>query len=101
MERYNIKIQNMDQPLIVYRDKQNPNKKTCLIPELLNMTGLTNHQRADLQLMKDVAKFTRLTPEARNREILTLQGQLIAPLREKNIILDQDQRVPVNPILVS
>jgi aubergine-like protein len=84
----------------VYRDKRNPDKKTCLIPELLNMTGLTNQQRADWRLMKDVAEFTKLTPEARNREILTLQGQLTAPLREKNIILDQDQRVAVNSILL-
>lgn len=40
--RYNISIQNRGQPLIVYKDKRNPDKITFLVPELMKMTGLTD-----------------------------------------------------------
>ena len=36
-----------------------------LVPELCNLTGLTDTMRADFKVMKDVAQFTRVTPTQR------------------------------------
>ena len=46
------------------RDGQGP---TILIPELCNMTGLTDQMKADFRVMKDVAQFTRVTPNQRQQ----------------------------------
>ena len=43
--------------------------KVCLLPELCYLTGMTEAQRADFRIMKDVAEFTRLNPE-RKHEVL-------------------------------
>ena len=37
--------------------------KITLVPELCIAVGLTDAQRADFRVMKDVADFTRLSPE--------------------------------------
>ena len=37
----------------------------ALIPELCNLTGLTDQMKADFKVMKDVAQFTRVTPTQR------------------------------------
>ena len=36
-----------------------------LVPELCNMAGLTNEQRANFALMKAMAEYTRQTPDKR------------------------------------
>jgi aubergine-like protein len=33
-----------------------------LVPELMKLTGLTDEQRSDFELMKQLAEFTKLTP---------------------------------------
>lgn len=38
----------------------------CLIPELCQLTGLTEDQRSNFRLMKDVATYTRITPNQRH-----------------------------------
>lgn len=43
--------------------------------------------------MKDVAEYTKINPEERNKEIMSLQYQIQGPLRERNINLESDQRV--------
>lgn len=37
----------------------------CLIPELSYLTGLTDNMRNDFKVMKDVAQYTRVTPNQR------------------------------------
>lgn len=41
-------------------------EKVYLIPELLKPTGLTDELRKDFHAMRDIAKFTKLTPNFRN-----------------------------------
>ena len=42
-------------------------KFLALVPELCNMTGLTESMKSDFKVMKDVAMFTRITPDQRQK----------------------------------
>ncbi|KAL4512578.1 hypothetical protein ABPG72_020415 [Tetrahymena utriculariae] len=71
-ERYGIQIKDMKQPLLVHKRKYreaNTNvqivEDVYLIPEICNMTGMTDEQRANYQAMKEVATHTKLTPQER------------------------------------
>ena len=55
----------MKQPLLLSIDKRNPDKKFYLIPELVCMTGLTDDQRGDFNLMKELAIYTKKEPGER------------------------------------
>ena len=46
-------------------------KTIALVPELCNLTGLTDQMKADFKVMKDVAQFTRVTPTQRQKVRLT------------------------------
>ena len=47
-----------------------------LIPELCNMTGLTDKMKADFRLMKAVAQHTKLIPEERRKKVLEFVSEL-------------------------
>ncbi|KAJ8714986.1 hypothetical protein PYW08_004967 [Mythimna loreyi] len=70
---YGIEIKDWDQPLLISRDsKRMPGQEKptdfmiCLIPELCQLTGLTDDQRSNFRLMKDVATYTKITPNQRH-----------------------------------
>jgi len=70
LEKYNKKITDTQQPLLVSMPKIREARggvsgPVFLVPELCNMTGLTDAQRADFKLMKDMADYTRQTPDKR------------------------------------
>ncbi|XP_066151998.1 piwi-like protein Ago3 [Euwallacea fornicatus] len=78
--QYNITIRDHDQPLLLNRKKVKKSGSTeledrmvCLIPELSFLTGLTDTMRSDYKVMKDVAMYTRVTP---NQRILALRTYL-------------------------
>ncbi|XP_044254277.1 piwi-like protein Ago3 [Tribolium madens] len=77
-EHHNITIEDVDQPLLINRQvRQVQDSKVehmvCLIPELCYLTGLTDVMRNDFKVMKDVAAFTRITP---NQRMLALRTYL-------------------------
>jgi aubergine-like protein len=52
-------------------------KKTIyLIPELMNMTGLTDQMRNNGRLMKALAEYTKLSPYKRMEEIRRTSDKL-------------------------
>ena len=56
-ERYKIKIEDPGQPLLISNPdarmrRQGITEPIKLVPELCNMTGLSDEQRADFKLMK-------------------------------------------------
>ena len=63
-EKYNIVIEDKKQPLLVSRAKRKTKEEEdigkflLLVPELCNLTGLTDDMRSDFRVMKDVAQFT-------------------------------------------
>ena len=68
---YNLDIKDLKQPLLVSRAKRKTKeeedvaKTIALVPELCNLTGLTDQMKSDFKVMKDVAQFTRVTPMQR------------------------------------
>ncbi|XP_068908412.1 piwi-like protein Ago3 isoform X2 [Tenebrio molitor] len=77
-QHHNITIGDVDQPLLINRQVRQINDATvetmiCLVPELCYLTGLTDTMRSDFKVMKDVAAYTRITP---NQRMLALRTYL-------------------------
>lgn len=70
-EKYGIEIGDKKQPMLVSRarrktkEEEDVAKTIALVPELCNLTGLTDQMKSDFKVMKDVAQFTRVTPMQR------------------------------------
>lgn len=54
-ERYGVTINDQSQPLIISKDRRT-GKQIVLVPELCDMTGLTDEMRANFNLMRDLAQ---------------------------------------------
>ncbi|XP_075119109.1 piwi-like protein 1 [Leptodactylus fuscus] len=71
--QYNINIKDLKQPLIGNIPRRTKpgvtNGTIILIPELCNLTGLTDRMRSDFNVMKDLAVHTRLPPDQRERQV--------------------------------
>lgn len=52
--RYNENVSDPNQPLLINKDRKTGNE-VALVPELCQLTGLTDTMRADFRLMKDLA----------------------------------------------
>lgn len=69
--RYNENITDANQPLLINKDRKTGNE-VALIPELCQLTGLTDSMRADFRLMKDLAQIVHTNAEAKIKEIKNL-----------------------------
>ena len=54
--RYNEDVSDLNQPLLINKDRKTGNE-VALIPELCQLTGLSDAMRADFRLMKDLAQI--------------------------------------------
>lgn len=70
-KHYNIDIHDLEQPLLVNRMKSRVRGQgeveymVCLVPELCYLTGLTDEMKNDFRVMKNIAMYTRITPNQR------------------------------------
>jgi len=70
-ERYNKAINDLKQPLIISMPKLREERSgeatgpVFLVPELVYMTGLSEEQRSNFQLMKNLGEYTRQDPKKR------------------------------------
>ncbi|XP_034472426.1 protein argonaute-3 [Drosophila innubila] len=70
---HNINIKDDRQPLLISIKQQRKNEtltkeeeiRYCLIPELCYLTGLHDETRADQKIMREIATFTRVSPNQR------------------------------------
>lgn len=69
--RYNEDIADANQPILINKDRRTGNE-VALIPELCQLTGLTDAMRADFRLMKDLAQIVHTNAEAKIKEIKNL-----------------------------
>ena len=69
--RYNENISDMNQPLLINKDRRTGNE-VALLPELCQLTGLTDAMRADFRLMKDLAQIVHTNADAKIKEIKNL-----------------------------
>jgi len=63
----------MNQPLLINKDRRTGNE-VSLIPELCQLTGLTDAMRANFNLMKDLAQIVHTNAEAKIKEIKNLMN---------------------------
>jgi len=71
-EKYDKKISDPRQPLLVAKPTMKERRAGAegpvfLVPELCHMTGLSEEQRANFPLMKDLAQYTRQDPKTRQQ----------------------------------
>ena len=72
-KHYGITIKDEKQPMLINRAKKKTAEEAdvakliALVPELCNLTGLTDQMKNDFRVMKDVALFTRVTPNQRQQ----------------------------------
>ena len=79
--RYEIKITDLKQPLLVSRPKAKDMKRGMtgplhLLPEHCAITGLSDEMRANFTIMKDLAVHTRISPTERVNQLQKFMGDL-------------------------
>ncbi|XP_050425877.1 piwi-like protein Ago3 [Adelges cooleyi] len=74
---YNINIKSAKQPMLISKLKKKDmvkgtveNDTICLVPELCNMTGLTEAMKADFRLMKEIQRHVSITPDVRQAALV-------------------------------
>lgn len=90
MQRYNLRIADLQQPMLVSRTKAREIRAgmpeiICLVPELCHMTGLTDAQKNNFQLMKALGDHTRVDPHRRIEKLIKFSQRL----SEKKEILEE------------
>ncbi|XP_021559146.1 piwi-like protein 3 [Neomonachus schauinslandi] len=73
--RYDQAVTELNQPLLISKGKwkksqqDTPRKPVLLVPQLCNLTGLTDDLRKNYRVMRDLALHMRLDPEKRQHEL--------------------------------
>lgn len=80
-ERYQLNIVDMNQPMLVSRAKPRELRAGMaeilyLVPELCRMTGLTDQERGNMLMMRELADHTRLTPVMRMERLNAFQNRM-------------------------
>ncbi|GBN60497.1 Piwi-like protein 1, partial [Araneus ventricosus] len=82
-KQYDIKIQDLKQPLLLCKSKEKEikggasvSKNVYLVPELCCMTGLTESMRSNFNMMREMANMTKLNPAARVRNLQVFMNKL-------------------------
>lgn len=99
---YDINIKDKDQPMLVHRMRRKEAQDTeeekilLLVPELCRMTGLTDQMRADFRVMKDVAVHTRVSPDTRQKALISFlrnvhsNSEAVDLLDQWGLVLDKE-----------
>ncbi|XP_065086066.1 protein aubergine-like [Ochlerotatus camptorhynchus] len=80
-QKYNIHIRDPNQPMLLSRAKKRDlragaNELMALVPELCQMTGLTEQMRTDFRMMRAMSDHTRLNPDRRIERLETFNRRL-------------------------
>jgi aubergine-like protein len=70
-DKYQAEVTDMNQPVLI-TENQKTGSKIVLIPELCQMTGLTDSMRANFQLMKEMSHTTHADARKRVQECKSL-----------------------------
>lgn len=71
--KYGLEIKDAKQPMMLSKVKfpgKEESQTVMLVPELCNLTGMSDAMRQDFRVMKDVAQYTRLPPPQRQQIVL-------------------------------
>nr|CAH7766461.1 unnamed protein product [Callosobruchus chinensis] len=104
-KQYEINIKDTDQPLLINMSnvsqpgsKEKVEKFICLIPELSCLTGLTDQMRSDFKVMKDVAQYTRVTPNQRINALRTYLENIRKSQEAQKVLSDWGLVIADKPI---
>ncbi|XP_044264767.1 piwi-like protein Siwi isoform X2 [Tribolium madens] len=80
-KKYNVDIRVRDQPMLISRSKPREIRAgmpetVYLVPELCRMTGLTDKQRDNFNLMRMLATHTRIGVEGRIKKLMEFSQKL-------------------------
>ncbi|XP_049868005.1 piwi-like protein Siwi [Pectinophora gossypiella] len=100
-KKYNIRIHDTNQPLLVYRAKAREIRSgmpelVYLIPELCRQTGLSDDMRKNFQLMKSMGMHTKIGPDTRIQKLLafnrrfTQTKEVVEEMGSWNLKLSKD-----------
>ncbi len=73
-KKYGIVIKDTAQPLLVHtkRARDKPDEKVYLVPEVCGLTGLPEDIHSDFRAMKQIALYTKLSPDNRTERMQKL-----------------------------
>lgn len=79
--RYNLRVTDMRQPMLVSRPKKRDFHRgmtgpILLVPEFCQMTGLTDEMRANFQLMKALTGYLHVGPDKRVDAVKAFMARL-------------------------
>ena len=79
--KYDVDIKSVKQPLLMSRPSRRDLNRgdtqlIYLIPELSGMTGLSDEQRSNFQLMKAVGEVTKLNPQRRVQSLMSFRQRI-------------------------
>jgi aubergine-like protein len=95
--KYNRKLSDTAQPLLVHVDKKRENK-IYLMPELCFLTGLTDEMRSNFGLMKSLAVITKPAADFKLKEGIDLITSLLKTEKGKEAINQWHITVDPNPV---
>jgi aubergine-like protein len=80
-DKYKVNIRDSRQPMLISRSKPREIRAgmpetVYLVPELCQMTGLTDKQRENFNLMKQLATHTRVGPDGRIAKLLEFSDKI-------------------------
>lgn len=94
-KQHNLQISDPNQPLLLNRKSirvtgslEKVDRFICLVPELCHMTGLTDEMRSDFKVMKDVAQYTRVTPNQRMNALRKYLNNVKSSEKAQQILKD-------------
>lgn len=103
-ERYGITIKDQQQPLIISMPSKQDQRRygrtepILLIPEICNMTGLSDDQRANFKLMKAVGDYTRPGPSARFQALKKFAAAVASKAKIGEELKEWGLEIDPNPI---
>jgi len=103
-ERYGITIKDANQPLIISMPTKQEQRRygrtepILLIPEICNMTGLSDDQRANFKLMKAVGEYTRPGPGARFQALKKFAEAVASKAKIGEELKDWGLEIDPNPV---
>ncbi len=99
-KKYNKKLRNLHQPLIVNRKKKGSDEVIYLIPELCIMTGQSDEMRQNFQLQKDLNQLIKPNPQKRLKECQKLIDLIKTNEKTKDLLKKWAISIEVNPVSV-
>ncbi|XP_066589272.1 piwi-like protein Ago3 [Prorops nasuta] len=91
-QQFNIRIQDIKQPLLVHRSKirlsngESQENIILLVPELCYVTGLTDAIRSDFRIMRDLSAVVNISPNDRHKVIKKFIREVNKDELAKNIL---------------